>query len=139
MEKVHYPERKLRPRLEKWHPNLRRNRELLVPQKVVQLMSSHENPNLKNQANRSENTTDEEQGQYVEGEYGTAGAKEAHEATEPEGQYVEGDYGSAGTADAIDSDEAGSFTQADYGHAGEASGHTSTDSHGSYVESDLGE
>ena len=40
------------------------------------------------------------EGQYVEGDYGTAGTAGENPAGAPEGEYPTGDYGSAGVAGA---------------------------------------
>jgi hypothetical protein len=77
----------------------------------------------------SDSSTNE--GQYVQGDYGTAGNVEGvdplmdddeGESEDQPGQYPEGDFGSAGSSKDLDDDElAGQYDDGDYGAAGTVS------------------
>ena len=67
-------------------------------------------------------------------------AEDEAEAAAPEGQYVEGDYGSAGTAGEVPPTAVeGEYAAGDYGEAGVAGAAVVGDVEGDYPEGDYGE
>ena len=58
-------------------------------------------------------------GQYVEGDYGDAGAVGDEPAATVKGEYAAGDYGDAGVAGNVPAEaEEGQYPEGDYGQAG---------------------
>lgn len=81
-----------------------------------------------------------EGGQYVDGDYGDAGAVE-RPAGERDDQYPEGNYGDAGTvgAPAGGAGEGGQYVDADHGAGGTVNGPGRDLADGEYEEGDYGE
>ena len=78
------------------------------------------------------------EGQYVEGDYGTAGTAGENPPEAEEGEYPTGDYGAAGVsgATAVGVEE-GDYPEGDYGAAG-AGTTTPAAAEGEYPEGDYG-
>lgn len=79
-----------------------------------------------------------ESGQYVEGDYGDAGAAGGESAAEPKGEYPAGDYGDAGTVESSAQVEEGEYPEGDYGRAGTVGQELPGDEEGEYPEGDYG-
>ncbi|MDQ0662619.1 hypothetical protein QFZ35_001117 [Arthrobacter ulcerisalmonis] len=81
-----------------------------------------------------------EGGQYVDGDYGDAGAVE-RPAGELDDQYPEGDYGAAGTAGspAGSVEDGGQYVDGDYGDAGAINEPERALADGEYEEGDYGD
>jgi hypothetical protein len=77
-------------------------------------------------------------GQYVEGDYGDAGAVGDDARSDTKGQYPAGDYGDAGTAEGPADAEAGAYATGDYGEAGTVGQEPPASQAGGYAEGDSG-
>ncbi|MDD1476368.1 hypothetical protein [Arthrobacter sp. H16F315] len=79
------------------------------------------------------------EGQYVEGDYGTAGAAGDNPLEAEEGEYSSGDYGNAGVsgATAVGVEE-GDYPEGDYGAAGTVGVPASAVNEGEYPDGDYG-
>ena len=82
-----------------------------------------------------------EGGQYVDGDYGDAGAVDRPAEGADEGQYLEGDYGKAGPAGtrAENTGEDGQYEDGDYGDAGPIHEPERGLADGEYEEGDYGD
>jgi hypothetical protein len=78
-------------------------------------------------------------GQYVEGDYGDAGAVGDEPASTKKGEYAGGDYGDAGVAEDVPAEaEEGQYPEGDYGKAGGVGQERPGDDEGEYPEGDYG-
>ncbi|MGX9899532.1 hypothetical protein ACW0JT_05865 [Arthrobacter sp. SA17] len=79
-----------------------------------------------------------EGGQYMDGDYGDAGAVDEPAVSPAPGAYPEGDYGDAGVADeAVTGGGKGAYVEGDYGDAGVPEPATAVE--GEYEEGDYGD
>jgi hypothetical protein len=77
-------------------------------------------------------------GQYVEGDYGDAGAVGDDARADTKGQYSAGDQGDAGTAEGPADAEAGAYPTGDYGEGGAVGQELPAGQAGGYTGGDYG-
>lgn len=82
-----------------------------------------------------------EGGQYVDGDYGDAGAVDRQAEGAGDGQYPRGDYGEAGPAETREENagEGGQYVDGDYGDAGTINEPDRGELDGEYEEGDYGD
>jgi hypothetical protein len=101
-----------------------------------------ENPEVPGEEARPGSTApglEGEGGQYVEGDYGDAGAARSHGQDLERGEYPDGDYGDAGAARAHGQDlEQGGYARGDYGEAGAVGTEREEVEDGEYPDGDYG-